>query len=215
MIEIVGLSKSWGAQPVLRGVNLTIAPGEHVVLSGPSGGGKTTLLRIIAGLEMPDEGQITINGRTVTGDGPPVPPCDRHLGVVFQQYALWPNMTVRGNIAFACRRGNAAEKSALINKMAELCGVGDLLNRSPATLSGGQARRVALARAFASSPRYLLLDEPTSNLDDASRAALNEAVRAFAGEERSGVLFISHVKADIDEMAGTHLTLTEGHLQQL
>jgi iron(III) transport system ATP-binding protein len=213
MIEIVGLCKSWGSQPVLHGLNLTIAPGERVVLSGPSGCGKTTLLRIIAGLETPDEGSIAINGQVVTGDSPPVPPCRRHLGVVFQQAALWPNMTVRGNIAFACRRENAAQKRVLIDKITELCGVGDLLNRNPATLSGGQARRVALARAFASRPRYLLLDEPTSNLDDASRATLNAAVRAFVEEERSGVLYISHVKADIDEIAGTHVTLADGRLQ--
>lgn len=212
MIVIDGISKYWGSQLVFSDLSLTITPGETVVLSGPSGSGKTTLLRILAGLEAPDAGGITIDGRVVNGDGEPVPPCERQLGVVFQQAALWPNMTVRKNIAFCSVHGTASQRGEHIAKAVELCGLGDLIDRMPATLSGGQSRRVALARALACRPRYLLLDEPASNLDDASRMSLNAAVRHFIAEEQCGVLYISHVKADIDEMASTHVMLADGRL---
>ena len=213
MIALDGIAKSFGAKPVLKGVTLTIAAGERVVLSGPSGCGKTTLLRIIAGLEMPEAGEITIDDRRVHSDGRPLPPNERHLGVVFQQAALWPNMSVRGNIAFAAAREPKVERDANIARTARLCGLEDLLGQMPATLSSGQAKRVALARALANRPRYLLLDEPTSNLDDAARQSLNAVVRDYVEREQCGLLYISHARADIDEIAGTLVTLRDGRLE--
>lgn len=214
MIELDGIEKHFGPTPVFTGLCLTIAPGERVVVSGPSGCGKTTLLRIITGLDSPDAGRITIDGRIVHGQGWPVPPNERHLGVVFQQAALWPNMSVRGNIAFATALRAGSERSALIDEIAGLCGLDDLMDRMPATLSGGQSRRVALARALACRPRYLLLDEPTSNLDDAARGSLNTVVRNYVEREQCGLLYISHAATDIEEMAGTHVMMRDGRLER-
>lgn len=207
MIKIENIDKSYAGTPVLRGVSLCLGPGERIVLSGASGTGKTTLLRIIAGLENPDAGRIEIDEQTVNAPNSLVPPHLRGIGVVFQQPALWPHMDVLANLAFVTRTKANAEQDARLSSLAKQCGISDLLTRQPSTLSAGQAHRVALARALAAEPRYLLMDEPTSNLDACAKADLNAVTLEFIAQTQAGLLYISHDAEDVTQIGGTHLQL--------
>ena len=168
-IELHQVSKAFApGAPALDRIDLVIAEGERVVVLGPSGSGKTTLLRLIAGLETPDAGTIKIGGRDMAG----VPPHRRNVSMVFQNPALYPHLSVFENLAFGlrARRVARAERRSRVHAVAEMLGVGRLLDRRPAGLSGGERQRVALGRAVVREPRVLLLDEPFSNLDDPLRA---------------------------------------------
>jgi iron(III) transport system ATP-binding protein len=169
---ISGVQKSYGATPVLHGVDLEVAPGTLTAILGASGVGKTTLLRLIAGFEFTDSGTVTIDGTVVDDGRRRIPPQRRRIGYVPQDGALFPHLTVRGNVAFGLprreRRGQAAREAL------DLVGLAELQDRYPHQLSGGQQQRVALGRALAAHPRLVLLDEPFSSLD----ATLREAVRA-------------------------------------
>jgi len=189
-IDVRDLRASYGGPPVLRGIDLTVRPGSVVALLGPSGCGKTTLLRAIAGLERPLAGEIRIAGRTVSGPGTHVAPEDRRVGMVFQDWALFPHLKVAANVAYGLprveRRGpRVAEALAMVG----LEGLGD---RLPATLSGGQQQRVALARAIAPHPAVLLLDEPFSNLDTALRADVRVEVHQLLVELGITTVFVTH-----------------------
>ena len=177
IIRIEGVAKSYGNHQVHQDLSLTIARGECFTLLGPSGCGKTVLLRLIAGFEVPDAGRIAIDGTVVTDQaaGIYVAPENRGLGVVFQDYAVWPHMSVFDNIAYPLKikgmpKSEIAERT---NKTLELVHLGGLAQRLPSQLSGGQQQRVALGRALVGEPRLLLLDEPLSNLD----AKLRESMR--------------------------------------
>src|SRR5688572_16898019 len=159
-IEVTGLDKRFGLRPVLRGVDLHVAPRTVVALLGPSGCGKTTLLRTIAGLEAPDAGSIEVSGEVVVGPGIWVPPERRRIGMVFQDWALFPHLDVAGNVG--CGLPRKERTPARIEGALELVGLGGMGRRQPGTLSGGQQQRVALARAIAPEPSVLLLDEPFS-----------------------------------------------------
>jgi iron(III) transport system ATP-binding protein len=189
-IEVRGLRASFGGPDVLRGVDLTVHPGTVVALLGPSGCGKTTLLRSIAGLERPVDGEIRIGGRTVSAAGTHVAPEERRVGMVFQDWALFPHLKVAANVGYglprAERRGpRVAEALAMVG----LAGLGD---RSPSTLSGGQQQRVALARAIAPRPSVLLLDEPFSNLDTALRVDVRAEVHQLLVELGMTTVFVTH-----------------------
>src|SRR5688572_22879858 len=162
-ITVRSVRKSFGGEEVLRGADLDVPAGSMVALLGPSGCGKTTLLRTIAGLERPDAGTIALGGRTLVDGSTFVPPERRRIGMVFQDWALFPHLSVGRNVGFgldrAERRGGRIDEALAL---VELIGMGD---RMPSTLSGGQQQRVALARALANRPAALLLDEPFSNLD--------------------------------------------------
>ena len=181
-----GLEKSFADQVVLRDISVTVEPGEILVLLGPSGSGKTTLLRLIAGFEQPDEGQILVSDEDVT----PLPPEKRNFGMVFQHYALFPHLSVAGNVAFGLEsRGVPREQRASrVSEVLPLVDLGGFEERRVQEISGGQQQRVALARALAPDPRLMLLDEPTNNLDPQSKDALLQALVIYTGT----VILVSH-----------------------
>jgi putative spermidine/putrescine transport system ATP-binding protein len=182
------------------------------VCIGPSGCGKTTLLRLIAGFLRPGQGSILLSGRDVTADGPR----ERECGIVFQSYALFPHMSVEDNVAYALRvRGVApAERRARARAMLELVGLGDFAQRLPAALSGGQQQRVALARALVFEPRALLLDEPLSALDAATRVAMRDEIRRVQRQSRIATLLITHDQDEALSLADRIVVMREGRIVQ-
>jgi iron(III) transport system ATP-binding protein len=185
-----GLTKAFGSVPVLRGVDLTVPPGTVVALLGPSGCGKTTLLRAIAGLERPDGGSIAVGGRVLGGDGIHVAPEKRRVGMVFQDWALFPHLSVGANVAFGLpRRGRG---SGRVDETLAMVGLSGLADRMPSTLSGGQQQRVALARALANRPSVILLDEPFSNLDASLRHQIRLEVQRLLADLGVTSLFVTH-----------------------
>ena len=189
-IEILGISKNFGAFKALDDVTLTIGNGELLALLGPSGSGKTTLLRVLAGLELPDVGKVQENGHDLTSLGAR----DRNVGLVFQHFALFPHLDVFENIAFSLRVRNrpAVEVQTRVDELLHLVQLEGLAHRRPAELSGGQRQRVALARALAARPRVLLLDEPFSALDAKVRHELRGWLRRLHEELGTTTVFVTH-----------------------
>jgi len=168
-LRLTGVARRFGAVTALDHVDLAVAPGEVVAILGPSGCGKTTLLNLVAGHLRPDAGTIEVGGRTVAGDGAWVVPQDRRVAMVFQDFALFPHLTVAENVAFALPKAARRGGEARARELLALLDVGDLAERRPTEISGGQQQRVALARALAQEPQLVLLDEPFSSLDQATR----------------------------------------------
>ena len=189
-ISVRGVQKRFGATPVLTGVNLDVPAGGIVALLGPSGCGKTTLLRAIAGLERPDAGEIRVGERVLSGPGVFVAAERRRIGMVFQDWALFPHLSVARNVGFGLTRDE--RKGGRIGEALELVGLAGLAERVPATLSGGQQQRVALARAIATRPSVILLDEPFSNLDAALRVQIRAEVARLLRDLGLTALFVTH-----------------------
>jgi sn-glycerol 3-phosphate transport system ATP-binding protein/multiple sugar transport system ATP-binding protein len=207
-----GVKKAFGAQPILRGVDLDIPEGAFAVLVGPSGCGKSTLLRLIAGLEQVDEGTIELAGRDVTR----LPPRDRDVAMVFQSYALYPHLTVRDNLAFGLRlRGTAAaEIDARIKDASTMLSLDALLARYPKQLSGGQRQRVAMGRAIVRRPTLFLFDEPLSNLDAALRAEVRVEIRRLHDRLKATTLYVTHDQVEAMTLADTLWVMNGGHVEQ-
>jgi iron(III) transport system ATP-binding protein len=187
---IEGVSKSYGATPVLRGVDLTVEPGTLTAILGASGVGKTTLLRVIAGFEFADGGSVTIDGTVVDDGRHRMPPQRRRVGYVAQDGALFPHLTVRGNVAFGLPRRERRGPRA--REVLELVGLTELAGRYPHELSGGQQQRVALGRALAGRPRLVLLDEPFSSLDATLRAAVRAEVLDVLRSTGTTAVLVTH-----------------------
>jgi iron(III) transport system ATP-binding protein len=212
-VVVTGLDKSFGASPVLRSVDLTVAPGTTLALLGPSGCGKTTLLRCIAGLERPDAGAIAVGGRALVGPGAFVPPEKRRVGMVFQDPALFPHMSVARNVAYGLPRGeDRGERVRAALALVDLPGFGD---RSPSTLSGGQQQRVALARALATRPSVLLLDEPFSALDAPLRVALRLEVRRLLADLGATAVFVTHDQEEAFLVGDEVAVMFDGEIVQV
>jgi iron(III) transport system ATP-binding protein len=207
-VSASGISKRFGAVEVLHDIDLEVAAGSVVALLGPSGCGKTTLLRILCGLERPDGGSVTIADRLVAGDGAWVPPEKRRVGMVFQDWALFPHMTVERNVGYGIAKRDP-DRATRIGEALELVGLTGLGDRMPGTLSGGQQQRVALARALAPRPSVLLLDEPFSNLDTTLRVQVRAEVHALLTELDVTAVFVTH---DQDEafVLGDHVAVMSG-----
>jgi iron(III) transport system ATP-binding protein len=205
-ITVAGAGKAFGTTPVLRAVDLRVAPGAVVALLGPSGCGKTTLLRSIAGLERLDGGEVRIGDRVVSGPGVHVPPERRRVGMVFQDWALFPHMTVAQNVGYGLPPRE--RKGARVDAALAMVGLGGLGGRSPGTLSGGQQQRVALARALAPQPGVLLLDEPFSNLDSTLRVQVRTEVHQLLAGLEVTTVFVTHDQEEAfvlgDEVAVMH-----------
>jgi putative spermidine/putrescine transport system ATP-binding protein len=212
-VRMEELSRHYGPVVALDRFDLTLQPGELVVLLGPSGCGKTTTLRLLAGLEDADTGQIFVGGRDITR----VPANKRDMGMVFQAYSLFPHMTVRQNVAFGLRlrRVGAAQRDKHALEMLELVGLSTQADRYPHQLSGGQQQRVALARALAIQPQVLLLDEPLSALDAKVRAQLRDEIRRIQLEVGITTLFVTHDQEEALAIADRVGVMREGHLEQL
>jgi molybdate transport system ATP-binding protein len=199
---------------MLLDAEMEIAAGEMVSLYGQSGSGKTTLLRMLAGLARPDGGRLVVEGE-VWYDGAAgidLPPQRRRVGLVFQDYALFPNMTVRGNLEFALKSGQAGKGKARVDEILEVTQLAQLGARRPETLSGGQKQRVALARALVSEPRILLLDEPLSALDHEMRAKLQEEIAAIQARYRIATVLVSHDLGEIFKLSQRVLCLENGRI---
>jgi sn-glycerol 3-phosphate transport system ATP-binding protein/multiple sugar transport system ATP-binding protein len=207
-----GVKKAFGAQPILRGVDLEIEEGSFAVLVGPSGCGKSTLLRLIAGLEQADEGSIHLAGRDVTR----LPPRDRDVAMVFQSYALYPHLTVRDNLAFGLKlRGTAsAEIESRIREASAMLSLDALLTRLPKQLSGGQRQRVAMGRAIVRRPTLFLFDEPLSNLDAALRAEVRVEIRRLHDRLGATTLYVTHDQVEAMTLADTLWVMNGGHVEQ-
>lgn len=208
------LRKTFGDVVALDDVNLTVEAGQLVALLGPSGCGKTTTLRLIAGFETPDRGQIVINGQAVVYDNLFVEPEARRIGMVFQDYALFPHLTIADNIAFGLR-GDRKQKARRVEEMLVLVGLSGYGDRMPYTLSGGQQQRVALARALAPDPAIILLDEPFSNLDTALRAQVRADVRAILRAAGTTSVFVTHDQEEALGLADQVAIMLDGRVAQV
>jgi len=212
-LRLESLEKRFGDLPVTRGVSLSAAKGEIVALLGPSGSGKTTILRLTAGLEVPDAGRILVDGEDVTR----LPPERRRFGMVFQHYALFPHMTVGENVAFGLveQRRPRAEIRERVAEALALAGLSGFEPRRVTEISGGQQQRVALARALAPSPRVLLLDEPLSNLDPSLREKTRRDLRRLIRRLGITTLFVTHEQEEAFELGDRVALLHEGRLEQV
>ncbi len=216
-IQIRGVSRRFGAFAALDDVTFDVPGGELVALLGPSGSGKTTLLRVIAGLEAPDAGSILFEGEDATARRPR----DRHVGFVFQHYALFRHMTVLENVAFGLRvlprrvRPAEAEIRARVHELLDLVQLGPMGKRYPSQLSGGQRQRVGLARALATKPRVLLLDEPFGALDAGVRKELRRWLRRLHDEIRITSVFVTHDQDEALEVADRVVVMHQGRIEQI
>ncbi len=207
-----GVRKSFGGGDVLRGADLDVPAGSLVALLGPSGCGKTTLLRTIAGLERPDAGTITLGGRTVAGAGAFIPPERRRIGMVFQDWALFPHLTVARNVGFGLDRSE--RRTGRIEEALALVELAGLAERLPATLSGGQQQRVALARALATRPAALLLDEPFSNLDATLRVTIRAEVQRLLRDLSVTTVFVTHDQEEAFLLGDEVAVMLDGRIVQ-
>jgi iron(III) transport system ATP-binding protein len=210
-LQITDLYKSFGANPVLTGLQLTVPAGSLTAILGPSGSGKTTLLRVLAGLQRPDRGTITIGGRTVDGPGVHVPTEQRRIGYVPQEGALFPHLTVEANVAFGLARARRKEGA---RGLLEMVGLADVGRRYPHQLSGGQQQRVALARALAVRPDVVLLDEPFASLDAHLRASVREDVHAILRESHTTTVLVTHDQDEALSIADQVAVVRDGRIAQ-
>lgn len=213
-LQTVNLTKFYDDNRVVENVSLNVEPGEFVTLLGPSGCGKTTTLRLIAGFETPTQGTIQIGGRTVADHRRIEPPEKRKVGMVFQDYALFPHVTVAENVAFGLS-GNRKGKEDRVKRMLALVGLEEYQHRMPHELSGGQQQRVALARALAPNPDILLLDEPFSNLDTALRSQVRADVRDILHETETTAIFVTHDQEEALSLSDEIAVMFEGRLAQV
>jgi iron(III) transport system ATP-binding protein len=214
-ILLEGVSKSFGATRAVREVSLEIEHGELMAVLGPSGCGKTTLLRLIAGFEAPDRGSVTVGDETVAGPGTLVPPEKRRVGMVFQDFALFPHLTVEANIAFGLSRRPREEREDLTRRTLELVGLQHKTGRHPHELSGGERQRVALARALAPEPEVVLLDEPFSSLDATLRADLRREVELILRDAEATALLVTHDQEEALSLADRLAVMREGRIVQV
>jgi len=212
-IDVVNVSKSFGGFRAVDDVSVSFGRGRLTALLGPSGGGKSTLLRIIAGLEEPDSGRVYVDGQDMTH----VPARRRGVGFVFQHYAAFPHMTVRENVGFGLRvaKVDRATRARRVDELLDLVHLQGLAQRYPAELSGGQRQRMALARALAVEPRLLLLDEPFGALDVKVRAELRAWLRQLHEQVNATTLFVTHDQEEAMELADQIVLINDGRVEQI
>ena len=214
ILNVADLYLSFGRTAVLQGFGFDLEAGEIACLLGHSGCGKTTALRAVAGFEQPERGRIALQGRTLSDGRLFVPPHLRRIGMVFQDYALFPHLNVADNIAFGLSGHSAEARKARVAELLALIGLPDYGGHYPHQLSGGQQQRVALARALAPKPELVLLDEPFSNLDADLRTRLSKEVRSLLKQENTSALLVTHDQQEAFAMADKIGIMADGRLQQ-
>ena len=212
-VSLKSITKAYGSFEVIHGIDLEIEDGAFVVLVGPSGCGKSTLLRMIAGLETISRGEVEIDGEVVND----VPPKHRDIAMVFQNYALYPHMTVAGNMGFSLRLAKvpAAEAAEKIRASASILGLTDLLDRYPRQLSGGQRQRVAMGRAIVRNPKVFLFDEPLSNLDAALRMQMRVEIAELHQKLGTTMIYVTHDQVEAMTLASKIAVVNKGRLEQV
>lgn len=214
VLELVSITQAYCGQTVVDGLSLSLAKGSIGCLLGPSGCGKTTVLRCIAGFEPLASGEIRIGGKIMSAAGMRIPTEQRNVGIVFQDYALFPHLSVEANVAFGLHRWPSSERKQRISQMLETVGLQALGRRYPHEISGGQQQRVALARALAPQPDLLLLDEPFSNLDVDLRERLGLEVRDILKQQGTTALMVTHDQHEAFVMADGIGVMSAGRIQQ-
>ncbi len=212
-VTLDGVRKSYGTREVVHGVSCAVADGELVVVVGPSGCGKSTLLRMVAGLETISAGTVAIDGRIVNG----VEPKDRDIAMVFQNYALYPHMSVYDNMAYGLkmRRMGRAEITARVGRAAAILQLAELLERKPRQLSGGQRQRVAMGRAIVRDPKVFLFDEPLSNLDAKLRVQMRVEIKRLQQELATTSLYVTHDQVEAMTLADRLVVMNAGTVDQI
>lgn len=208
--------KSFNGDPVVKGLNLTIEPGEFVALLGPSGCGKSTILRMLAGFEQVSSGQMIHGNVCISSPQQHVSTEDRNFGMVFQSYALWPHMSVKDNVGYPLKvqKINVAERNKRIKEALEIVQLEEYADRLPAQLSGGQRQRVALARSLVTEPDVVLFDEPLANLDRHLRAKMEDTFRAFHKRTGATIVYVTHDQSEAMSLADRIAVLNKGELVQ-
>ncbi|MDK1292811.1 MAG: ABC transporter ATP-binding protein [Actinomycetota bacterium] len=215
VLSLSSVNKRFGDVTAVSDVDLDVAAGEMLVFVGPSGCGKTTLLRLIAGVETPDSGRIALRGHSVYGPEGVVPPEKRSVGLVAQDYALFPHMTVTANVGFGLVKWDRQDRTSRIAEILDLVQLADLAERYPHELSGGEQQRVTLARSLAPDPALVLLDEPFSNLDQALRAEVRSQTRRILEESRTTAIFVTHDQEEAFSLASRVAVMLDGELRQI
>lgn len=203
------------SEPVLKGFSLTIEQGEIITVLGESGSGKSTILRLLSGLEIPSKGSITINNQLISDHSHFTPPEKRGIGMVFQDYALFPHMTVEKNIKFGLKKMSYSTKQKRLKEMLELINMEEYKHRFPYELSGGQQQRVALARALAPAPSLLIFDEPFSNLDANLQIKIRDELRDILKKTGITSIFVTHDQADAQVIADRVVFIEKGVINQI
>jgi len=206
------LSKKFGKVQAVDSVSLVLHEGHFLALLGPSGCGKTTTLRLLAGFESPDTGEIQIGPQIVSGTGVFIPPEKRSVGMVFQEYALFPHLNVADNVAYGIPKG--VDKKQRVQEALSLVGLAEMTSRMPYELSGGQQQRIALARALAPHPQLILLDEPFSNLDAGLRTQVRAEVRQILRQAKATVIFVTHDQEEALSLADEVAVMIDGRIVQ-
>ncbi len=211
-VELNNIEMSYGDTKVLHNISTSMKDGEFVVLVGPSGCGKSTTLRIIAGLEMPQSGEVFIGDRNVTN----IAPKDRNIAMVFQNYALYPHMTVFDNMAFGLklRKVDKKEIEKRVNEAAEVLDITEYLKRKPKALSGGQRQRVALGRAIVRQPDVFLFDEPLSNLDAKLRVQMRTEIKKMHHRLKTTMIYVTHDQTEAMTMGDRIVVMKDGYIMQ-
>jgi iron(III) transport system ATP-binding protein len=222
ILQLDQVSKQFSATPVVDAVSLKLRQGELLSLLGSSGCGKTTLLRLIAGFERPQSGTIELSGQLVAGEKRWIPPEQRDIGMVFQDYALFPHLTVAENVGFGLKKSRrkrtgypAPQAKEMVSSAIAQVGLSELENRYPHELSGGQQQRVALARALAPQPALILLDEPLSNLDVQVRSHLRQEIRKILKDTDTTAIFVTHDQEEALSISDRVAVMNQGKIEQI
>ena len=211
VLEINNLSHGYNENnEFLQNINLDISSGEKVAILGPSGCGKSTLLRLIAGLEKPNTGDIKINGQLVSSNNFLTPPEKRNIGLVVQEKALFPHLSIHANISFGIKKDK--EKNTIVSDLLNLFKIEDLKNKYPHEISGGEQQRVALARSLAPNPKFLMLDEPFSALDKNLKESLYEEISEVFSRKNSTILLVTHDNSEAQIMTDRQIKMEQGQL---